>query len=109
MLTPTEIRDDVERVIRGGSHSNYMTAVQILARLPSALREQLIAERRENGSARYTDITVISQAAMLLCRAGICEYVYIDARGLWAEIGGDMKMIGDGEYACFRIRRNEEN
>ncbi len=110
MLTPKEICDEVERVIRAGS--NYMTAYQILARLPNEIRHQLLTERGDSGQGsgqRYTAVSVVSQAAIQLCQAEICESDFIDGRDVWFEISGDLKQAGNAACACFRIRRTSDN
>lgn len=50
MIRPSEIIDDVRTVLKSaakgkGSKPNFLTAYQILDRLPDPLRTQLIAER----------------------------------------------------------------
>jgi hypothetical protein len=109
VLTPTDIRDEVEQAIR--SSQNYLTAHQILVRLPADLRQQLLTERGafgEGGGNRYTAITVVSQAGMLLCQARVCESVYIDGSDLMFEMNGDIIPLGNSPYACYRIRREAD-
>ena len=106
MLMPTNIRDVVEQIIR---HSeNYLTAYQILERLPPRLRDQLLNERGASGQEgrnRFTAVTVVTQAASMLCDAGTCECVYIDSGGIQFEVAGELLRAGNTASACYRIPR----
>lgn len=106
MTTPTEIREPVERVLRASE--NHLTAYQILARLPQPLRDTLLSERGAPGAGGgrpYSAVSVVSQAAQMLCAAGLCETVYLDGRGIHFEVGGDLVQAGDAACACYRMRR----
>lgn len=109
MLKPKDIHEEVEALIRAAS--NYITVHQILARLPAAIRQQLLAERGKFGEGSgqsYTAITVVSHAAYELCEAGICEQTYLDGSGLMFEMDGDLHRLGNAPYACYRIRRTTQ-
>jgi hypothetical protein len=106
MLMPTDIRDAVEQVIRRSP--NYLSAYQILERLPAQVRNQVLSERGDSGQGggqRYTPVSVVTQAARLLCDAGVCEFIYIDGGNIHFEIAGDLIQAGNSSCACYRVRR----
>ena len=111
MLTATDIRYEVEKVLR--RTSNYLTAYQILERLPSPLRDRLIAERGKPGQGngqRYTAVTVVTQAAGQICTAEDAEksLIYIDGGNIYFEVGQDLIPAGHEACACYRIRERAD-
>ena len=91
-LKPTDVVEDVRAVLASarkgkGDRPNYLTAFQILDRLPDALRARLIGERTEGGRAAGTVFaapSVISRAARM---AG-AEVEYLDSIGLSVLVAG---------------------
>ena len=74
-LKPKDIRDEVRNVLEGthidtgGRGRSFLTAYQILERLPPAMRAQLIRERGTPGSGAgtyYAAASVVSDAAEML-------------------------------------------
>ena len=99
-LMPTEIRTEVERVLRNvhknsGSNKSYLTAYQILGLLPDGMRDDLIRElgRPGEGSGKYyAAASAVSQAARNL--PGI-EIEFIDTSSLFINLtfcGEDMQI-----------------
>ena len=68
-LMPSEIVDDVRRVLeaahRGRGSPNFLTAYQILDRLPPAIRTRLISERTRGGEGAGTEYRLLFR-----CSAG---------------------------------------
>ena len=92
-LMPLDIVDEVREVLlrarKGkGDRPNFLTAYQILDRLPPATRDRLIAERTGGGTGEGTMFgapSVVSKAARLV--PGIV-IEYMDSLGLSVQIGG---------------------
>jgi hypothetical protein len=92
-LMPTDIVDDVRRVLANahagkGTNPCFLTAFQILDRLPSAIRDRIIAERSIGGAGSgqsYAAPSVVSQAAEMVPGVVID---YIDTRGLTVTVAG---------------------
>ena len=107
MLMPSEIVDDVRTVLlnahRGDwDRPNFLTAYQILERLPQAVRDLLIAERTIGGrgtGASYSAVTVVAQAAALA--GAITEYM--DCIGIRVLVNGEWREPGFEVCAVFRL------
>src|SRR4051794_30527942 len=87
-LMPRDITDEVRAVLlaahrgKGGDRPNFLTAYQILDRLPTATRDRLVAERTLGGrgsGVSYAAPSVVSDAATSL--PGIVVE-YMDTAGL---------------------------
>lgn len=77
----TPILDILARASRGkGPRPHYLTAYQILLRLPDAVRQALIAEYGEPGRGAGKNFTAVSRVAQVA--RDVAEYDYMDARGL---------------------------
>lgn len=105
MLIPTNILAEVEEVLTAST--NYLSAYQILERLPSNLRDQLLEERGTPGQGNgnsYTAASVVTQAAdMLSSRPGYtCEYC--EGSHLLFEVNGNFFRAGNAACAFYRIR-----
>jgi hypothetical protein len=90
-LGPADIVDEVRAVLAAarygkGNRPNYLTAFQILNRLPPATRDRLIRERGEGGAGtgEYAAPSVVSRAARM---AG-AEVEYLDSVGLSMQVAG---------------------
>lgn len=91
-LQPSDIVDDVRAVLaaahRGkGDRPNYLTAFQILDRLPELLRARLVGERTAGGGGAGTVFagpSVVSRAARM---AG-AEVEYLDSVGISVQVAG---------------------
>lgn len=98
----TAVRHVLESAATGkGVDHHYLTAYQILARLPEALRTELLVERGAPGQGAgrsYTAASYIGQIA-----GEISEHTYLDARGLTFEID-DVEPVAAG-YPVVRIYR----
>lgn len=111
-LMPTDIKDDVERVLlesaRGdGDRPNFLTAYQILDRLPEIMRTRLIEERTLGGrgsGVSYAAPGVVSDAAKMLPDILVD---YIDNRGIQIEVAG--QMLTPGHEVCGIYRLRQEN
>src|SRR4051794_26669912 len=91
-LMPSDIVDDVKLVLAGarrgkGERPNFLTAYQILNRLPESVRAILVSERSSGGTGagvHFAAPSVVSKAARLI--PGV-EIEYLDSVGLSAVIG----------------------
>ena len=93
-LMPKDIVDDVRRVLldarRGkGARPNFLTALQILDRLPKEIRSRLISERSGGGEGAgkpFAAPSLVSHAARLI--PGV-EVEYMDSVGLSVKVAGE--------------------
>jgi len=107
VLKPSDIVEEVrvvlERAHRGkGDRPNYLTAFQILERLPAVTRERLIGERTGGGAGAGTAFaspSVVSQAARM---AG-AEVDYMDCAGLSIDVAGQAVRPGFEVCALYRL------
>ena len=110
MLMPRDIIDDVRDVLlqahqEKGSRPHYLTAYQILDRLPENLRSQLIEERTLGGKdtgEHYSAASLVSDATELL-KPNI-EIDYIDTEGLSINIAGTLVNPGYEVCGLYRIQ-----
>jgi hypothetical protein len=108
-LMPSDIRDEVRDVLakasRGkGDERKFLTAYQILAGLPKATRERLIAERKLGGKGtgvRYSAASAVSDAAEQI--QGV-EVHYIDTRQLTIHVDGQLVEPGNKVCGLYRLR-----
>lgn len=111
-LMPSDIAADVAEVLKNaargdGNHPYFLTAYQILDRLPKDIRDRLINERTAGGhgaGTHYSAPSAVSDAAEML--PGIIVD-YIDNRGLKAEIAG--KTIEAGFEVCGIYRLADQH
>jgi hypothetical protein len=107
-LMPSDITDSVANVLRGaargdGSHPNYLTAYQILDRLPEDIRDRLIGEPTLGGhgaGVSYAAPSVVSDAAEML--PGII-IDYIDNRGIEIHVAGQALTPGFEVCGIYRL------
>ncbi len=90
-LTTEDIADAVAAVLRdAGSGTEYdrcyLTAYQILDRLPADLRDQLIAERGEPGASSGNNYSAAIHVGHAAVRAG-ASTMDLDIRGLTFTVG----------------------
>lgn len=108
-LMPSDITDAVETVLRNAAHGdqgrpNFLTAYQILDRLPTEIGNRLIAERTlggEGAGVSYGAPSVVADSAQML--PGI-EIEFIDNRGLQIEVAGHWLRSGFEICAVYRLR-----
>jgi hypothetical protein len=106
-LRPTDIVDDVRAVLaaarRGkGDRPNYLTAFQILDRLPDQLRARLIRERTAGGA----DAGVVFAASGVVSRAARmagAEVEYLDSIGLSVQVAGQSITPSYEVCAVYRL------
>lgn len=92
-LMPSDIVDEVQHVLVSahcgkGNSPYYLTAFQILERLPPGIRDRLIAERTRGGANAGTIFaapSVVSKAARLILGVQI---EYMDCVGISVLIAG---------------------
>ena len=102
-LQPSEIVEEVKQVLLGalkvkGSKPGFLTAFQILERLPAATRDRLVAERTLSGADAAPNV-VANVAATL---PGIIMD-FIDCRGITVSIGNGAESLGDGICGLYRL------
>lgn len=110
-LMPDDILDDVRVVMSNVRHeheneSYFVTAYQVLARLPAAVRERLIQERGMPGAGSgvsYSSASLVSSALKNLARAGEIEIAYMDCVGVMTKVNG--QTIIPGYEVCGLYRR----
>lgn len=99
----TEVRDVLRAASTGkGSRPTFLTAYQILGRLPEPLRARLIQERGVPGSGAgqcYAGASVVQGAAQMLNRTGEVEIAYLDTAGLTFDIGEPVE-VSAGYQVC---------
>lgn len=95
-VLPKEIVDEV-RIVLGraakgkspGSTTKYLTAYQILDRLPVDLRDRIINERGRGGTGEgvpYAAPSVVAMAAQMVCKDTGGTIDYIDTAGLKVQV-----------------------
>lgn len=108
-IMPTDIVEDVRTVLqdarrgKGGERPNFLTAYQILDRLPARLRDQLIEERGLGGQGTgvvYAAPSVVSDAAELV-PGRVIEYM--DSVGITVEIAGQRRTPSGPVTGLYRV------
>jgi hypothetical protein len=108
MLMPKDIANDVRAVLLNartgtGTQHHYLTAFQILARLPDDLRAQIIAERGFPGQGtgkHYNSASLVSDSAESI---GGIEKTYMDTGGLEFYVDGKPIVAGYGVCGLYRL------
>lgn len=109
-LKPTAIMKAVLKVLRSaesGPDGNrvFLSAYQILERLPTRVRQRLIRERAAGGHAggsTYSAPRVVSRAAESL-HPGV-EILYLGTQGVRFEVNQDLLIPGHENCAIFRLK-----
>lgn len=108
-LLPTNILHDVERVlldrVRNSDDPPFLTAYQILDRLPDQIRSRLIAERGMGGAragVNYAAPSVVSDAAEML--QGI-DIRWLDTRTITVDVNKQPITPGAEVVAVYRLLR----
>lgn len=109
---PSEIVDDVRRVLEKSSTGkgvvpSFLTAYQILDRLPKELRQRLIDERRIGGAGAgvyYSAASVVADAAERV--PGVIVN-YLDTASLQFQIDGHPVALTAGNTVCGIYRLDE--
>ena len=112
-LMPSEIVDDVRQVLlaahRGRGCSSFLTAYQILDRLPPAIRARLISERTVGGEGAGTEYgapSVVARAAMSI--PGV-QIEYMDSVGIAIQV--DRRSVTPSYEVCglYRLANIDES
>jgi hypothetical protein len=108
-LRPTDIVDDVRQVLlsaaRGkGTTPNFLTAYQILARLPAGVRARLVAERGRGGRGEGTHFAATGVVMHALRSMDDVDVVYLDTGGLQLLIDGEPVEAGNRVCGLYRVR-----
>src|SRR5882724_729093 len=107
---PDDVVDHVRRVLctansGKGTGPNFITAYQILDRLPAELRDRLIHERTIGGrgaGVAYAAPSLVSDAAETLKAEGL-EIAYMDTAGLSLTIAGQTIQPGYEDCGLYRL------
>jgi hypothetical protein len=107
-LMPTDITDQVRTVLLNahtgkGTERTFLTAYQILERLPDTVRTTLISERQLGGKGTgvtYAAPSVVSDAAERI--PGI-EIAYLDTQGIKLEVAGQTLTAGYPVCGLYRL------
>ena len=109
-LRPTDIVDDVLRVLtRAGGRSggpHFLTAHQVLNRLPGRIRNRLIRERGRAGAGSghyYASASVVAGAAKILRSRSRVDMQWLDTRGLRLQCDGESVQAGHRSGALYRV------
>jgi hypothetical protein len=108
-LMPNEITNDVRQVLssasRGkGNRPNFLTAYQILDRLPAPIQQRLIAERTLGGTGAgvsYAAPSVVSDAAEMLQDIDID---YMDSQGVMVTVAGQAVEPSNVVCGLYRLK-----
>lgn len=108
---PTDIRVEIEDVLKTVRNDprrgrSYLTAHQILDKLPSALRDKIIQERGNPGQGSgkyYAAASVVSDAAEML--SGI-EIVFLDSSSLKVMLKDGTGFVAPGspDIGLYRLK-----
>ena len=116
MLTPADIAPDVRNVLatanKGkGKEPHYLTAYQILDRLPALVRDQLIVEKGLPGSGAgvYHAAATVVRHALLHHLRGEVEYTYFDNVGATFEVAGHQIRGGNSVCGLYKLRPSEDS
>ena len=112
-LMPRDITGDVQQVLAAaragkGVRPNFLTAYQILDRLPVTIRDRLIAERTLGGrgsGVSYAAPSVVSDAAEML--PGIV-IEYMDSVGVAVSVAGQQLMPSNPVCGLYRLAPDAE-
>ena len=112
LLKPSDVVEDVYRVLAraGGAYNGpiFVTAHQILNRLPRRIRSRLIRERGRAGAGSghyYASASIVSDAAEMLMRRRRVDIEWLDTRGLHLECGGETIQAGNASCALYRMHQ----
>lgn len=109
--TPTQIVDDVRRVLQAVGRSNYdrpyLTAYQIFQALPQSIRTRLLDEYGQSGKGagqHYSAASAVATAAEILKNRNEVEISMLATDGL--EINTDHGRIEAGNHnvGLYRLR-----
>jgi len=108
-LMPTDVKNEVAEVLRNaaqadGNRPYFLTAYQILARLPKEIQQRLIQERTVGGrgaGVSYAAPSVVADAAAMLPDI---EIEYIDNIGMQIEAAGQFLTPGFEVCGIYRLK-----
>jgi len=103
-----QVRDVLLEAASGkGPNPHYLTAHQILDRLPTAIRDQIIAERGMpgRGGGPWGASQVVSDAAQMLERSGDVDIDFLDTRGVTLSVAEQSITPGNQVCGLYRMRR----
>jgi hypothetical protein len=107
-IMPSDIVNEVETVLRNankgkGESTCWLTAYQILHRLPHELRDQIISERLIGGAGtgvHYAAPSIVSDAAEMVPNVHID---YLDCENLTVSIDGIQRTPGYPVCGLYRV------
>ena len=107
-LMPSDIVDEVRQVLSRAIDANrygrsYLTAYQILDRLPAPIRNRLIAERTAGGrgaGVSYAAPSVVSDAAETLPDI---EIMAVESGGITIQVAGQGIAPGASAVGLYRL------
>src|SRR5689334_22305869 len=107
---PSDIVDEVRQVLSRAIDANrygrsYLTAYQILDRLPTSVRDRLIAERTPGGQGAgvsYAATSVVSDAAELLPDV---EIMAVESGGMTLQVAGQGITPGAPAVGLYRLKQ----
>lgn len=112
-LQPSDIVEDVRKVLEAankgkGRHPQFLTAYQILNRLPQETRERLITERSLPGKGAGVHHAAASVVMHAIRQLGSeVDVEYFDNVGISFEVGGASIVAGYPVCGLYRLRRED--
>jgi 2-keto-4-pentenoate hydratase/2-oxohepta-3-ene-1,7-dioic acid hydratase in catechol pathway len=98
------VRDVLEAAATGkGTEPAYLTAYQILNRVPAAVRDALVAEYGGPGRGSGQNFSAASRIGQIAADVG--EQAYLDTGGVAFEVNGETVAPGYQIVSVFRARR----
>jgi hypothetical protein len=105
MLSPSNIRDAVRDVLL--SSAGRVSAYEILDRLPTSLRDQILSERGMPGAGSgnsYSAASLVTDAAEMILPSLDPPYrVYHDVRGMTFTVAGQSILPGNEVIAYYQL------
>jgi hypothetical protein len=100
------IRHVLDLAAKGkGAHPQYITAYQILDRLPKVLRASVIAQHGDSGEGAKSWSSAAKYIANLIKGMGGVERSYLDTRGVEFRIGDEKRRAGYKVCGLYRLSR----
>lgn len=109
-LKPSDVLEEVRSVLADASQGkgtapSFLTAYQILDRLPDSIRSRLIAERSVGGQSAgssYCAPSVVADAAEMIPEV---EIAYMDTMGVTLKVAGHVLTPGYSVCGIYRLRQ----
>ncbi len=110
MTTDTDVVHEIRRVLEHaakgkGTHTHYVTAYQILDRLPRQMRADLIAQFGKSGAGVGDWQSAAKHIANLIKGMGGVDVDYLDTRGAQFRMADEWREAGYEVCGLYRLSR----